>query len=103
MKPWDKPKQKSGVSGMFLMFGKYDYLINISHPQILPLYFKYKEKKDIPTWCPLSDLERLDFEKAICNRSKYKADFDKWIEDNRWICPDRIDKIVERVRGDAHG
>lgn len=95
-----KPTARNGVKGMFMLFNKYDYLININHPQILPLYIKYKENK---IWGPLSDEERLNFERAICNRSKFKADFNKWVDDNRYICPGRVDFIVERIRGDSGG
>lgn len=42
------------------------YMINISHPDINPLYRKWLEKNNIPPWCPLSDEERFTFEIYIC-------------------------------------
>lgn len=41
---------------------KYGYKINITHPDIKPLYQRFKKWKGIADWCPLSDAERLEFE-----------------------------------------
>lgn len=48
----------------------YGYKVNINHPDIAPLYVRYKKWKKIPLWCPLSDKERLEFEQYIINSQK---------------------------------
>ena len=48
----------------------YGYQVDISHPDILPLYWRYKKWKGIPRWCPLSDEERKEFEAYILGRRK---------------------------------
>ena len=48
----------------------YGYRLNVSDPEIKPLYDRYKKWKDIPVWCPLSDKERLEFEDYILGRRK---------------------------------
>lgn len=39
------------------------YKININNPEVIAQYKCWKRKKKIPEWCPLSDSERLDFER----------------------------------------
>lgn len=46
----------------------YGYQVDISHPDIQPLYWRYKKWKGIPRWCPLSDEERKEFEAYILGR-----------------------------------
>jgi hypothetical protein len=52
-------------AGLLLEHSPYGFRVNINHPAVLPLYKRYKHWKGIPGWCPLSDSERLDFEKYI--------------------------------------
>ena len=52
----------------------YGYKVDISNPEIKPLYERYKKWKGIPSWCPLSDAERLDFESYILRSKKHVAD-----------------------------
>lgn len=40
------------------------YRLNINHPLIREIYWRYKEKKGIPRSCPLSDHERFEFEEV---------------------------------------
>ena len=47
---------------------KYGYRINIMHPKIDPLYKRFKKWKGIADWCPLSDVERFEFESYILKR-----------------------------------
>lgn len=48
----------------------YGYRINIMHPQIKPLYDRFKKWKGVPDWCPLSDNERFEFEEYILKNIK---------------------------------
>lgn len=41
------------------------YQIQVNHPEILPFFKKFKEEMKIPPWCPLSDAERLGFERLV--------------------------------------
>ncbi len=50
----------------------YGYRLDISAPDINPLYKRYKRWKNIPPWCPLSDEERMEFESLIIEGSKHK-------------------------------
>ncbi len=43
----------------------YGYRVSILHPYIYPIYQRFRKKNNIPTWCPLSDDERLEFELAV--------------------------------------
>ena len=54
--------------GIRLTDNKYGYQIDISHPQIKPLYERFKKWKNVPRWCPLSDQERLEFESYILKK-----------------------------------
>ena len=49
---------------------EYGYQVDISDPKIKELYFRYKKWKKIPSWCPLSDDERFEFESYILKHSK---------------------------------
>lgn len=50
---------------LLLEHNPYGFRVNINHPAVLPLYKRYKRWKGIADWCPLSDSERLNFEKYI--------------------------------------
>ena len=50
-------------------FPDYGYRVDISQPKIKELYFRYKKWKGIPDWCPLSDSERLEFERYLLKGS----------------------------------
>ena len=43
----------------------YGYRVNILHPYIYPIYQRFRKKNNIPSWCPLSDDERFEFELAV--------------------------------------
>ena len=43
----------------------YGYRLDIRHPLVEKLYWRYKDKHHIPRWCPMSDEERLDFEAQV--------------------------------------
>lgn len=42
----------------------YGYRLNVNHPLIREIYWRYKEKNNIPRRYPLSDNERYEFEKV---------------------------------------
>ena len=44
---------------------KYGYQLDLKDPLVKKLYGRYKDKRHIPHWCPLSDAERLDFEAQV--------------------------------------
>ena len=54
------------------MNNKYGYQVDITKPKYRNLYDRYKNWKGIPRWCPLSDYERLEFEKFVLNRKERK-------------------------------
>lgn len=43
----------------------YGYRLDLNAPVIKELYYRYRRKKGIPVWCPLSDEERHEFELAV--------------------------------------
>ncbi len=45
---------------------RYMYYININNPRIIPLFAYYRQRINSPRW-PISDQERLYFEKIIIN------------------------------------
>lgn len=48
----------------------YGYRLDISDPEILELYYRFKRWKKIPYTCPLSDDERHEFEDYILGTKK---------------------------------
>lgn len=56
----------------FIPDNRYGYKVDISDPKIKPLYERYKKWKGIPSWCPLSDKERLEFEGYIIKSNQKK-------------------------------
>lgn len=44
---------------------KYGYQLDLKDPLVQKLYWRYKDKRHIPHWCPLSDDERMDFEAQV--------------------------------------
>ena len=44
---------------------KYGYQLDLKDPLVKKLYGRYKDKRHIPHWCPLSDDERMDFEAQV--------------------------------------
>lgn len=55
------------------MNNPYGYRVDISKAKNKELYERYKKWKGIPRWCPLSDYERLEFEKFVLNRKERKS------------------------------
>lgn len=54
----------------------YGYKLNVNHPEILPLFNRYKRWKGVPINEPISDSERLAFEALVIKSmgGKYNAD-----------------------------
>lgn len=50
---------------IFVDNNPYGYQLNISHPMVRKLYFRYKDSKGIGHSIPLSDQERRDFEAEV--------------------------------------
>lgn len=48
----------------------YGYKVDITQPKMRILYERYKKWKGIPSWCPLSDKERLEFEGYILKQGE---------------------------------
>lgn len=46
----------------------YGYRVNVNHPAVLPLYRRFKRWKGINPMFPLSDAERLEFERYVLER-----------------------------------
>ena len=55
---------------IFVEGNPYGYRLNISHPKIAPLYWRYKAWKDIPRTAPMSDQERFEFEAMVLKRKE---------------------------------
>lgn len=47
------------------MENKYGYRVNIGNPYIYGLLVRYRKKHNIPEQFPMSDAERLDFERIV--------------------------------------
>lgn len=60
----------------------YGYRLDISEPEIHELYLRFKRWKKIPSWCPLSDGERFEFENYILKRKDDKIAVDRRREKN---------------------
>jgi hypothetical protein len=58
---------------LFCHPNKYGYVLNLRHRLINKLYFRYKDKHNIPHWCPLSDNERQEFETVVIDYLKGKG------------------------------
>ncbi len=59
------------AESMLISNNSYGYHINISHPQIAPLYARFQAWKKIPSMNPLSDKERFEFEEYILGRNPH--------------------------------
>lgn len=53
------------VDGIYVEDNPYGYRLNIAHPLIRKLYFRYKDSKGIGHSIPLSDQERQEFETGV--------------------------------------
>ena len=53
-----------------LVDNPYGYRVDISTPEVAELYARFKKWKNIPSWCPLSDKERFEFESYILGENK---------------------------------
>ena len=60
----------SGPESIFIDGNPYGYLLDISHPRIAPLYWRYKEWKGIPRNIPMSDAERFEFESYVLRKDR---------------------------------
>lgn len=49
----------------FMKNDKYGYRVNIRNPVAAELWRRYRKKLGLPTWCPASDEERLEFEVQV--------------------------------------
>ncbi|MCH5352967.1 MAG: hypothetical protein J1E06_05840 [Acutalibacter sp.] len=59
-------KSRYDTYGGILMFpNKYGYRVNITHPEILPLWKRFYRWKGIPIHFPMSDADRFEFESYI--------------------------------------
>lgn len=54
--------------GIYTVDNPYGYKINVSHPQIRPLYERFKIWKGIPTNFPPSEDQREEFEEYILGK-----------------------------------
>ena len=53
------------VDGIYVEGNPYGYQLNIAHPMVRKLYFRYKDSKGIGHSIPLSDQERREFETEV--------------------------------------
>lgn len=49
----------------FIEDNKYGYRVNIRNPVAAELWRRYRKKLGLPSWCPCSDEERLEFEVQV--------------------------------------
>lgn len=59
-----KPLQEQ-PQGVYTQGNPYGYRLNLRHPLVQKLYYRYKERMGISRSTPLSDEERLDFEERV--------------------------------------
>ena len=52
------------------MINPYGYKIDITKPKYRELYERFKKWKGMPRWCPLSDGERLEFERYVLGEKR---------------------------------
>lgn len=58
------PSQEQPQS-LYTQGNPYGYRLNLRHPLVEKLYYRYKERMGISRSTPLSDEERLDFEERV--------------------------------------
>lgn len=49
----------------------YGYRLDLQDPDVLEAYERFKASRGIPRWVPLSDNERLEFERAYIRGQRY--------------------------------
>lgn len=59
---------------IFVDDNPYGYLLNISHPRVAPLYWRYKKWKGIPRTAPMSGQERFEFEALVLRQKENSHD-----------------------------
>ena len=57
-----KPSQEQPLS-IYTQGNPYGYRLNLRHPLVRKLYFRYQDKLGISRSTPLSDGERMEFER----------------------------------------
>lgn len=67
---------------MFVKNNRYGYKLNLNHPKIRELYYRYKKWKNIAEIYPLSDAERFEFERYVIeNLKKNGVPIPEWVND----------------------
>lgn len=59
-----KPPQEQ-PQGIYTQGNPYGYRLNLRHPLVQKMYYRYKAKLGISRSTPLSDEERMDFEERV--------------------------------------
>lgn len=72
-----KPPQEQPQS-IYTQGNPYGYRLNLRHPLVQKLYYRYKERLGLSRSTPLSDGERLDFEERVI----------PWLERREKPCPE---------------
>ena len=72
-----KPPQEQPQS-IYTQGNPYGYRLNLRHPLVQKLYYRYKERLGISRSTPLSDSERQDFEERVI----------PWLERREKPCPE---------------
>lgn len=65
-------------ASLYTQGNPYGYRLNLRHPLVQKLYYRYKERMGISRSTPLSDEERLDFEERVI----------PWLERRGNPCPE---------------
>ncbi len=84
MKPWDEPAPMKKCEDIFLSPKEQNedsdtyvgYIVNISHPRILPLLDWFRKDNKIPVYAALDKKQRADFERYII--SLFPSEFAQW-------------------------
>lgn len=71
-----KPTEE--LPGIYTKSNPYGYRLNLRHPLVQKLYYRYKERLGISRSTPLSDSERQDFEERVI----------PWLERREKPCPE---------------
>jgi glutathione peroxidase-family protein len=55
---------------VFNTINRFNYQVNVNHPEVQPVYQAWKRSKGIPQMAPPSDEERWEFDRYFISRYK---------------------------------
>lgn len=70
----DNGKSLDELDTMRLTRERYGYRLNLTKPRVRAAYDEYKRRHGIPSWCPLSDEQRKEFEEQAIEQARQKQE-----------------------------